>query len=415
MLLGEDFGIVPGDVADQSGAVQAALDAAHDRGRPLLLPAGHIFVQNLEIPGGVRVEGVPGGTVLIAWQDNPIGKALIANDLWLEGIGFSGAPGGAASDHGLLVVESSVGVNISNCRFLIAGTSGLLLQDAAATIADCSFDQLDVAIFSHNSRGLTIRGNRISNCANGGVLIWRDAPGADGSIVTGNRISSVLARAGGSGQNGNAVNLFRADDVVVSDNVVSDCDFSAVRANSTRNCAIRGNTCTNIREVALYSEFAFSGSVISGNIVDGAAGGISITNLDQGGQLAVCAGNIVRNIFPSSPTNPDARPVGIYVEAETTVTGNTVQNVPGPGIAAGYGPYLRNVVIADNVISGADTAIAVSVVEKAGPVRIAGNMISGTRTAPIVGMAWEKVVSADLLADAAKFPAVTLADNIVSP
>lgn len=414
-LLGTDFGIVPGDLSDQSKAVQAALDAAHAQGRTLLLPAGHIFVQNLDIPGQIRVVGQPGATVFVAWQDNPIGKAELANDLWLEGVGFSGSPGGNPSDHGLLVVADSVGVRIVNCQFLIAATSGLLLQNSAAAIEDCTFDQLDVAIFSHNSRGLTVRGNEIGKCGNGGILIWRDEPGPDGSIISGNRIAHVLARGGGNGQNGNGINIFKADNVIVADNVIDDCDFSAVRANSTRNVQIRGNTCTNLREVAIYSEFAFSGSVIANNVVDGAAAGISITNLDQGGQLAVCSGNVVRNITPNSPTNPDVRPYGIYAEAETAITGNTVANVPGIGIAAGYGAFLRNVLIADNVISGADTGVGVSVVEKAGAVRIAGNMISGAKAHAIAGYRWNDVASPDLVADAGKYPNVTIEGNTVTP
>ena len=415
MLLGSDFGIVPGDLGDQSKAVQAALDAAAGQGRPLLLPAGQIFVQNLEIPGRTRIIGQPGATVLVAWLDNPVGKAELANDLVLDGVGFSGAPGGAPSDRGLLSVADSVGVRISNCQFLIAATSGLLLQNTEAAVEDCTFDQLDVAIFSHNSRGLTIRGNQIGKCGNGGILIWRDAPGPDGSIVSGNRVEHILARSGGSGQNGNGINIYMADNVVVADNVIDDCDFSAIRANSTRNCSIRGNTCTNVREVAIYSEFAFSGSVISGNIVDGAAAGISMTNLDKGGKLAVCSGNVVRNITATSASNPDAHPYGIYAEAETAITGNTVSDVPGIGIAAGYGEFLHNVLIAENIISGVDTGIAVSVADKAGSVRIAGNLVSGARVNAVAGMQWDKVASPDLVADAGKFPNVSIEGNTVVP
>jgi uncharacterized secreted repeat protein (TIGR03808 family) len=413
-LDGADFGILPETAADQSPAVQAALDAAQQAARPLRLPAGHILVQNLNFPGSTEVWGQPGATILVGWKGAPIGRAFAANDLVLNGLAFSGAAGDAAAGGGLLEIEGSTGIRIGNCRFLTSTATGLLLNDAEATIENCGFDQLDIAIFSHNSRGLTVRSNQVTHCANGGILIWRDQPGPDGSIVSGNHVSGILAKAGGSGQNGNGINIFKADDVIVADNVISDCDFSAVRANSTRNVAIRGNTCTNLREVAIYSEFAFSGSAINGNIVDGAAAGISITNLDQGGRLAVCSGNIVRNIFPNSPTNPDVTPYGISAEADTAVTGNTVASVPGVGINAGYGAYLKNVLIAENVITDADTGIAVTVADGAGPVRIAGNMISGAKTA-IIGTQWEKIASADLVADAANYPNVSLDGNFVSP
>ncbi|HVW93434.1 MAG TPA: TIGR03808 family TAT-translocated repetitive protein, partial [Devosia sp.] len=179
--------------------------------------------------------------------------------------------------------------------------------------------------------------------------------------------------------------------------------------------SIRGNNCSNCREVAIYSEFAFSGSAIIGNIVDGASGGISITNSDQGGRLATCSGNIVRNILPNSPTNPDATPFGIGAEADTVIIGNTVSDVPGIGIAAGYGAYLRNVLVADNVVSGAETGIAVSVADGIGPVRVAGNMIAGAKAGGIVGMRWTEVASADLAADAGRFPGVSVEGNVTTP
>src|SRR5690606_27029986 len=134
----------------------------------------------------------------------------------------------------------------------------------------------------------------------------------DPTIISGNRIARIDWRGGGNGQNGNGVNVFRADGVIVAGNHIADCAFTAVRLNGTRNTQVSGNVCLNSGEVAIFSEFAFSGSVIANNIVDGAAGGISITNLDNGGQLAVCSGNIVRNIFPRSRVNPDTSPYGIY-------------------------------------------------------------------------------------------------------
>jgi uncharacterized secreted repeat protein (TIGR03808 family) len=252
----------------------------------------------------------------------------------------------------------------------------------------------------------------VFNCGNGGIRIWRDESGKDGSMVMGNHITEIYTRGGGSGQNGNGINVFRADNVIISDNAIDNCAFSAVRINSCNNTAIRGNTCTNSGEVAIYSEFAFSGSVIADNIVDGASGGISITNLDQGGRLAVCTGNIVRNILPHSVSNPNAVPFGIYAEAETTISGNSVDTVPGVGIAAGTGEFLRNVGINGNVVSGAETGIAVSVADGAGAVQVTGNIVSGAGHG-IVGMRWDEIASDDLARDAGKYPHVVVSGNTV--
>ena len=162
---------------------------------------------------------------------------------------------------------------------------------------------------------------------------------------------------------------------------MSDCAFSAIRANSASDLQIAGNTCSRSGETALYAEFAFEGAVINGNIVDGAANGISIVNFDKGGRMAVCSGNIVRNLSTEGPYPADAPGfgVGITVEADTAVTGNMVENAPLYGIKIGWGPYMRNVVATGNVIRKAGTGIAVTVVEGAGSAVISDNVISETR------------------------------------
>ena len=171
--------------------------------------------------------------------------------------------------------------------------------------------------------------NSISECGNGGVLVWASSNQHDGSLVSGNSISQIRADGGGNGQNGNGVNVFKADGVIVADNHIDDCAFTAVRVNSTNDTLVRGNTCLRSGEVAIFSEFAFSGSVISDNIIDGAATGISITNLDSGGQLAVCSGNIVRNITPLSWSIPTPGRSASSPRRMPTIVGNVVQNVPG--------------------------------------------------------------------------------------
>jgi hypothetical protein len=122
----------------------------------------------------------------------------------------------------------------------------------------------------------------------------------------------------------------------------------------------------------------------------------------------------VRNIAPRSEVNPDTTPFGIFAEADVAVTGNSVDAVPGVGIGAGWGPYLRNVLISNNNISGATTGIAVTVAEQPGAVRISGNLISGA-THGIVGMAWTEMRSDDLVRDAAQFQHVSIEGNVVVP
>jgi uncharacterized secreted repeat protein (TIGR03808 family) len=180
--------------------------------------------------------------------------------------------------------------------------------------------------------------------------------GDDGTIVINNRIEDIKAGPGGSGQHGNAINAFRAANVIVSGNRIRNCDYSAVRGNSASNIQITGNSVSNVREVALYSEFAFEGAVIANNTVDVCAVGVSVANFNEGGRMVTVHGNVIRNILPKRPigTAPDDDAgIGIVVEADAAVTGNVIENAPSFGIMAGWGKYLRDVTITGNVVRNA--------------------------------------------------------------
>lgn len=410
--------LTPGSLDDQSSAMQEALLRAAAEGRPLFLASGSYYVQNLQVPSNVVVTGIPGGTILAAAGDAPVIRIAGSAHVSFTGVTFTRGNGGpSGADRGLVEIEASDHIGLSNCSFVGGAANGVAVRDARADIEDCDFTgHALAAIFSVDGRGLNIASNRVDKCGNGGFLIWGSQPRHDGSVISGNSITGIGNTNGGNGQNGNGINVFRCNDVIVANNQIADCAFTAVRLNSTSNVAVTGNVCRNSGEVAIFSEFAFTGSVISNNIVDGAAAGISITNLDSGGRLAVCSGNIVRNIRARSEVNPDTKPFGIYAEAETSISGNSIDNVPGIGIMAGYGAFLRDVIIADNVLYATNTGIAVSVVQNPspGPVTITGNIVNAPLDHAIVGMEWDKVVTEDLVKDAAKYPHVTVADNSVT-
>ena len=407
----------PGTTDDQSGPLQDALLRASSEGRPLFLPPGTYYAQNLQVPSYLVVEGIPGKTILAAAAAAPVVRVAGSAHVHFENLTFGPGNGGPeGAEAGLLEIEASDHVSLANCAFTGGKASGIAIHDAAAQIEGCDFLGHGLAaIFSLDSRGVTVSGNRIAGCGNGGILIWGSAARRGASTVIGNTISGIGATKGGNGQNGNGINIFRCDDVLIANNRIADCAFTAIRLNSTNNVVVSGNLCRNSGEVAIFSEFAFTGSVIADNIVDGAALGISVTNMDQAGHVATVTGNVVRNIREASAVNPDTRPIGIYAEAETTVTGNTVYSVAGTGIRAGNGTFLRNVVIADNSIYGARTGIGVSVVQdpSPGPVSITGNIIGDPLDHGIVGMEWEEVVSTDLVRDAAKYPHVSISGNRV--
>lgn len=412
-LLATDLGLVPDSADDQSDLMQYALQTAAGQRAALELPGGRYRVEGLRLPDGCTLKGTARTTVLEAAGDGPVASASGRSAITLSALTVDGAGRGSADGRsGLVNLAGCEGVRISNLRVGRGAGNGIMLTRSSGVVENAEiYGCTATGVFALDCHDLRIAGNRVHSCGNGGIRVWRSQRGHDGTIVTANHISGIASRAGGNGQNGNGINIFRSGAVIVSDNVIADCDFSAIRANSTDDTLIRGNACTDIREVAIFSEFGFSGSIIADNVVDGAAAGISMTNFDQKGHLATCTGNIVRNILAASPTNPDTTPYGISAQADATVSANVVESVPGVGINAGWGPYLRDVSVTGNVVRDTEIGIAVSVAPKAGAALVANNLVSGARRAGIAAMAWRDMKSGDLPHDAARFPNVTLSGN----
>jgi uncharacterized secreted repeat protein (TIGR03808 family) len=259
--------------------------------------------------------------------------------------------------------------------------------------------------------------NTIAGASNNGIQVWREKPGDDGTIIADNRIERINNRSGGSGQYGNAINVFRAGNVIVRGNRIDNCAFTAVRGNAASNIHIEGNAISNAREVALYSEFGFEGALIANNTIDGAAIGVSVTNFNEGGRLAVIQGNIIRNLFPRRPagTDPgDGAGVGIAAEADAAITGNVIENAPFAGLVLGFGRYLRDVAATGNVVRRADIGVAVSVSTGAGTALIANNVLAEIARGAIVGMDRNRIVTGDLLnAGGERYANLTISGNRV--
>ena len=362
---------------------------------------------------------MPGATRIVYGGEGHLLTAEDATHIELSGLVIEGA-NRWIGDHaqGIVDFHRVEHAVIDNCQIVGSGKYGIAFERVGGRIERSTVSgAADAGIYSVGAAGLAITGNTVSDCADGGILVHRRQAGDDGTIVTGNRVERIAAKSGGTGQYGNGINIFRADKVVVSGNVVSDCAFSAIRANSASNLQIAGNTCSRSGETALYAEFSFEGAVVNGNIVDGAANGISIVNFDKGGRMAVCSGNIVRNLSTEGPYPADAPGfgVGITVEADTAVTGNMIENAPLYGMKIGWGPYMRNVVATGNVIRKAGTGIAVTVVEGAGSAIISDNVISETPKGAIVGYRWSDAVTGDLAREgSAGYAHLTVERNHVS-
>ena len=411
------LGIRPNAADDQSQALQRAIEHAAAARAVLRLPSGFYRAGALQLPPYAAIAGVAGATRIVMAGGPSMMAATGSDHVGISNLVLDGAGIPLPERRGLLHVTQGRAVRIADCEIVNSGRNGIALESVEGEVTGNTISGGDAAIFSIDARGLRIAGNTVRGAGNGGILVWRSAPGDDGTLVVDNRIDGIMNKAGGSGQWGNAINVFRADNVIVRGNRIRNAAFSAVRGNAASNLQIVGNTCTGIGEVALYAEFGFEGALIANNIVDGAALGVSVTNFDKGGRLAVVQGNLIRNLLSRRPpgTDPnDSAGIGIGIEADTVVTGNVVENAPYAGIAAGWGAYLRDVAITSNVIRRADFGITVSVAPGAGAAVIADNMISDVRSGAIVGMEWKKAVTGDLSKDgAARYAQLSIGGNRV--
>jgi uncharacterized secreted repeat protein (TIGR03808 family) len=419
--LGRDatqYGVRPGSPDDQTKALQRAIDEAARAQVPLALPPGVYRTGMLRLQNGTQLVGVRGATKLVFNGGASMLQGEGAGSIGLTNITLDGDGIPLPTRRGLVHCISGRDIRITDCEITRSGGNGIWFENCSGDISGNMLSKVAVTgITSFDAQGLMVSRNTIVDTNDNGIEILRHAIGDDGTLVLDNRIEDIKAGPGGSGQYGNAINAFRAGNVIVRGNRISNCDYSAVRGNSASNIQITGNNVSGVREVALYSEFAFEGAVIANNTVDGAALGVSVCNFNEGGRIAVVQGNIIRNLLPKRPigTAPDDDAgIGIYVEADTSVTGNVIENAPSFGIIAGWGKYLRDVVISGNVIRKTFVGIGVSVTPGAGTALVNNNMISEAPRGAVVGLDHARPITPDLSAEGAqRFAQVVVGANAV--
>lgn len=411
-------GLLPDGLDDQSEAFARLLQEAGRKDAQIFLPAGRYILSSVALPRRARLAGVRGATRIVHGGDGHLLAADGAEHVHLSDLVFDGVNRPLRGAKGLVDLRLVADLTIEGCSVVGSGGNGVALEACSGRVERNRITgAAEAGLYSVDAGGLLVAGNVVADCGNGGILVHRRQPGEDGTIVTQNRVERIAATNGGTGQFGNGINVYRAGGVMVAGNRVADCAFSAIRANGAGNVQIAGNSCVRSGETAVYCEFAFEGAVISSNVVDGAANGISIVNFNEGGRLAVCSGNLVRNLTTEGPyrADPPGFGVGITVEADTAVTGNVVEDAPRYGLHLGWGPYLRNVTATGNVIRRAGEGIAVSVVEGAGATIITDNVIDGAEKGALVGHRWSEAVTGDLaIAGASAFPHLVVERNHTS-
>ncbi|POR48960.1 TIGR03808 family TAT-translocated repetitive protein [Bosea psychrotolerans] len=411
------FGLRAGSPDDQSRMLQNALIEAARRDAPLIVAPGRYRIANVTLPEGARLIGVPGATQFTAAQAGPILLARGIKRAALVGIGLDGLDIRIAQRSGLLSADEVLDLSLQDCEFTNAGSIGLRLDRTGGRILGNRFRSMrESALFSLDSRGLSIEQNQIEDCGNNGIQLWRSQPGDEQSIIRGNRLNRIRSDAGGDGPNGNGISLFKAGGVIIEGNSLRDCALTFIRNNSGSSVQIIGNQGRRCGETGLYAEFAFEGALITGNLVEDCAQGINVTNLDHGGRLSVVASNIIRNARKGfAPKGKELiGGAGVHVEAEAAVTGNVIEDASDIGISLGWSWGMRNLVATGNMVRKTGIGISVSLVPKERNALIANNTIAEARSGAVVGTEYGRAVTGDLTKTAdARAAGVKVENNAV--
>ena len=410
------YGVEPNADIDQSASFQRMVDRAAALRETIYLSPGSYALSNIKLPSNVSIVG--DGANLVSIGPPPLLSAQNASSVSLSGITINASGvGPGAETIGLIDFRQVDGLHMDGVSINGARNDAIFLEQVSGKIHDCEISNAGrFGLYAVESRGLSILNNHVSDCGDGGIIVHRWENGPDGTIVANNKIGNIGASRGGTGQWGNGINIFRADDVIVENNQIADCAFTAIRANTTRNTQIVGNNCLRSGETALFVEFGFRNATIIGNNIVGAAVGITATNMDHGGAGSIIRDNMVRDIIAPGPYQPDPPYFGhgISVEADSVVSDNTIINTKGYGINVGWGPYLRNVSVINNNINQAEIGIGVTSVDGAGLATIKSNIINA-RNGAIRSHQWTDISTIDLAATPSSAPAhIQISNNRVT-
>ena len=422
-----------------SADLQAAINTAIAQGKPLQLVPGftapstvtNVFTADNLVIGTTRpfrMFAAPGSVTLkMSVNNSVILKIQSSNNVEISGINFDGsynpsAPTPILANPGLIYVRQSSRVRFEKCRVFSSSKSGILFDTCGTTVsvpynpygAAATFDDIsgsvenceiyscfnDFAIGGLSSAGLNISNNVIRDCKGNGVYLsgYDFAPLANspavgnttnksyfnGGRVEGNIITDIgVVNAASSGQEGNAVVTYLANNVTISNNTIRYCKFSAVRVNACTQTVIANNNCYALGEAAIFIEepdggFVVGkhpvGTVVSNNIINQCTAGVAHTNFgfaNAGMRLAAISGNIIRNVHRSGKFAG----YGILSEGDSAITGNLIEYAETAGIILGTNGGARDMTSVGNIVRGCRWGIGITDATNSGPILVEGNLV----------------------------------------
>ncbi|WGS18352.1 MULTISPECIES: TIGR03808 family TAT-translocated repetitive protein [unclassified Bradyrhizobium] len=285
--LGRDvtqYGVRPGSPDDQSRNLQRAIGEAARAQVPLVFPPGVYRTGLLRLAPGSQLIGVRGASRLAFTGGASMLSGEGADGAGLTGLTLDGGNIPLPTRRGLVHCLAGRDIRIRDCEFKGSGGNGIWFEQVSGDVSNNIFtDIATTALVSFDALGLIVARNTIKGTSDNGIEILRTAIGDDGTIVADNRIEDIKAGPGGSGQYGNAINAFRAGNVIVRGNRIRNCDYSAVRGNSASNIHITDNSVSNVRGWGKYLRDV----AITGNVIRNAFIGVGVSVVPGAGTALI--------------------------------------------------------------------------------------------------------------------------------
>jgi hypothetical protein len=227
-----EFGVVPNSGADQTKALQKAIEAIAAAGEAVRIPGGTYRTAALELPQSCAILGVPHQTRLLGQADGPILRAPENASLYLSGLSFEGDAIAASGIEGAVTFVT--------------------VRDAKGS-----------AIKFGRARAISVANCRFERCAKAAIEIATDPAAPMGAIVIGNQISGCAIGIGLSG-NGN-----------VSGNLVAGASAFGLRFGANADSGTLSATNNTLRDCATGIGVAVGGEIILAalNLITGAREG----------------------------------------------------------------------------------------------------------------------------------------------
>jgi uncharacterized secreted repeat protein (TIGR03808 family) len=363
----DDYGAVGNGVADDTAALQGAINAISTLGGTLFIPDNLNFAISspLTISGSsnIRIRGNGTGsaiTALSSFSGNEMILISNSNSVQLQNLYLNGnnAAGLSTSTSNGLIVVSGAGTYSIDSNYIVNATGNGVRTTSTATVNVTNNHILTTgyyALFLRSTGGGNVINNYIDTAAANGIYV--DTSGDIGSkklLITNNIVKNITDNnSPGTGATGNGIQIFNSTDIVIDSNLIYNCEYSAIRSNGCKNVAISGNYCENSGETAIYAEFNNEYHTIVGNTVNGyalnhngttgSANGITCTNLSvYNGRAANITGNIVYNGYGDQNA-------GIVAEGDCVLSGNMIDGCQY-GVIVGTNSFMRNVVVSHNLI-----------------------------------------------------------------